>query len=233
MATMQNAIRAGAVVLGAALPQVGCLALDVAFDIRDTHHGIVGSGILVTEARPVGDIRSIVVSGTARVVVYLSDEPWLEVTAESNLLPHLWTETRGRRLEVGQQPGVNLAPTHEVLVRVGVRDLHEVSVSGAAEVDIPYVVTEGLSVVISGAGVVDATGAVEWQHVAISGAGFYDGADLRSREAMVEVSGAGAALVWVADRLEAWVSGDGLVEYYGRPYVRSHVSGSGLVRPAR
>ena len=72
-----------------------------------------------------------------------------------------------------------------------------------------------LSVNLSGAGGMTASGAADDLDVNISGFGDFKGADLHSQTASVQISGTGGATVWVDDQLEVDISGAGSVNYYG------------------
>ncbi|HSB01363.1 MAG TPA: DUF2807 domain-containing protein, partial [Anaerolineales bacterium] len=64
----------------------------------------------------------------------------------------------------------------------------------------------------------------------ISGFGDFKGGELHDRDALVNISGAGSATVWVDDNLTAQVSGAGSVSYYGSPEVTKQISGVGGVK---
>ena len=63
----------------------------------------------------------------------------------------------------------------------------------------------------------------------ISGFGSFNGKDLHTLNATVDMSGAGSATVWVEGELDANVSGVGSVNYYGSPSVSKNVSGIGSI----
>ena len=61
-------------------------------------------------------------------------------------------------------------------------------------------------------------------------AGSYQASKLASEEAVIEVSGAGKAVVNATNSLEVDISGAGAVEYLGDPKVKQSISGIGKVR---
>ena len=189
---------------------------------------VAGSGRVASEARPITDVREVVLSGFGRLVIAQGNRPALVVTADDNLLPLITTHASGRRLTVAT--GAAMQPRRDIVIHLTVRDLDEVVISGSGEVEIANIDTEWLRVVMSGSGTAVATGFAVEQRVLISGDGHYFGENLESRVARVEVSGDGYAVVWVRDVLDALVSGTGLIEFYGRPAVRQTVSGLGAVR---
>jgi len=82
----------------------------------------------------------------------------------------------------------------------------------------------------SGAIKADVAGKVQRQRVDLSGAGSFQASKLASDEAVIEVSGAGKAVVNAASSLEVDISGAGAVEYLGDPKVKQSISGIGKVR---
>jgi hypothetical protein len=205
------------------LAVIGCDAVVIA----GINAPVIGSGRVVSEMRPVSDVREVVLSGVGRVVVVQGRRPALVVTAEDNLMPLLTTHAAGSRLTLSA--GEAIRPRREIVYHLTVRDLDELVISGAGDAELTNLSTEFMRIVISGSGTVAATGYAVEQRVLISGDGRYFGEQLESRYAQVEVSGAGYAVVWVRDVLDALVSGSGLIEFYGRPVVRQAVSGSGAV----
>ena len=65
--------------------------------------------------------------------------------------------------------------------------------------------------------------------VNISGFGSFEGEDLQSQTASINISGAGSATIWVEDELDANISGAGSINYYGSASVTKNVSGVGSV----
>jgi hypothetical protein len=88
---------------------------------------------------------------------------------------------------------------------------------------------QNLSVNLSGAGSLTASGTVENLGLDISGFGSFNGEQLHGQAANVDLSGAGTATVWVDEQLEAEISGAGTVNYYGSANVRQRIYGLGSV----
>jgi hypothetical protein len=81
----------------------------------------------------------------------------------------------------------------------------------------------------SGAIKVDIAGKVARQRVELSGAGSYQAEGLVSDDAVVEVSGAGKAVVNASNSLAVDISGAGKVEYLGDPKLKQTISGIGKI----
>ncbi|MBM3706115.1 MAG: DUF2807 domain-containing protein, partial [Actinobacteria bacterium] len=84
-----------------------------------------------------------------------------------------------------------------------------------------------LEVLISGAGKVDLEGQVNTQEINISGLGVYNAEELASVDCLINISGAGKAVVNVTQTLDVRLSGLGNVEYTGNPAVTENISGAG------
>jgi hypothetical protein len=208
-----------------------------------------GSGQLTTEMRPVSGINSVELSGMGTLVVEQGDEEKLEITAEDNLIDYLRSSMNGTNLSLGIDEFVNLHPTKDIVYHLTVKDLATIETSGKGNVKIESLNTDrirveisgdgsvkigelqadSLDVEISGMGDIELSGSVVDQDVKISGAGDYQGGGLYSREADIQISGKGNALIWVAEELNLDLSGMGNLEYFGEPILNLDISGMGKV----
>jgi hypothetical protein len=209
-----------AVVLMLALSASGCHALDA----------MHGSGNVISESRSVKDFTGIELSGSGRLIIEQSDVESLTITADDNLLPELTSEVRDSKLILGTKEFININPTGLVTYKLLVKKLNSLRVSGGAEIDVKGLRTDSLSVGVSGAGDITITGETDDQTISISGAGKYHADAFKSKNATVNISGIGSALLAVSDKLDVHVSGAGEVEYVGDPKVSEQVSGAGSVR---
>jgi hypothetical protein len=103
-------------------------------------------------------------------------------------------------------------------------------VSGSATINLAGLDVTTLAVSGSGAVKAEVAGHAATQTVAISGAGDYRAAALKTDRATVSVSGAGKVVVDAQKSLDVDISGAGVVEYVGSPTVRQRISGAGSVR---
>ena len=208
-----------------------------------------GSGQLATIMRPLPAINAVELDGVGKLVIQQGERTSLEITAEDNLINYLKTVPRGTSLHIFIEDHVNLRPTGEIIYRLTVEDLRRVTAGGLGQIEIHPLKVDRLdvrlsgnnSVVInelaadrfsldaSGLGDIEITGSVDSQDVRISGMGNYEAGSLRSRKALVDISGAGSALLWVTDAMNAKLSGAGNIQYYGSPVVSADISGAGSV----
>jgi hypothetical protein len=198
---------------------------------RVTWPTAVGSGILVTESRPVQGFTGVVVSGAGRVVIEQTGIESLQVTAEDDVMPFVSTEVRGGRLFLGFEPGVSVSPTRGVEYRVSVAELTEIEATGASRVEILHVDTPELTTRLVGASIYTAAGIATDHSLELIGASRCDAADLASHTVTAHLSGASYGLVRARDRLVVRASGASTLEYFGNPVVDVRVSGASVVRP--
>jgi hypothetical protein len=195
-----------------------------------TFGGVAGSGVAKTESRDVKDFTAIHFSGVGKVVIEQTGQESLSITADDNLLPLLESSVSDGVLHLGVKEGNSLSPKTPIEFKVGVKDISNVSLSGAGDVEIKQLKTEKLDVTISGVGNATASGSADKLIVTVSGTGNFDGEKFEAKHATVNCSGVGNAVVNAADSLDATVSGVGSVEYLGKPDVKQSVSGIGSVK---
>jgi hypothetical protein len=214
--------------------------------------GKPGSGNVVSETRQISGFNAIELDYPAQVFISQGGTESLKIEAEDNLLPGLQTQMRGNTLRIYYKAaeGERVNPTKMVKITIVVKDLQdvelnsageltidgletgklEVSLSGAGNLKLNGIAVEDLLVSLSGAGSTTASGTADELRVIISGFGDFNGSDLHSQNADVNISGAGSANLWVDKELDATISGAGSVNYYGEAKVTRQVSGVGSVK---
>lgn len=211
--------------------------------------GVSGSGTIVIETREVGEFDRITLAGEGTVIAIEGPAASLSIEADDNLLTHIETSVRGGVLRLATESGVDIEPSDSITYRLTAPDITGVTLAGAGDLQLDAVEAdqftavlsgagsiqigglraEQLEVTISGVGRVVIAGEVTVLQVTISGAGGFEGQDLKSVRATVTTSGTGSAAVWVTDTLEATVSGVGSIDYFGTPQVTETVTGLGSV----
>jgi hypothetical protein len=210
-----------------------------------------GSGNVIIQTRDVAAFHAIKVDYPAQVIVTQGSSASVKVEAEDNLLTGLQTLVRNGTLEISYntENGKRVNPTKPVILTIVVKELNEISLDSASELKLTGVESDKLRISVSGAGNLElkginigglsadlsgasrmvASGTANDFNLSISGFGSFDGQDLHSKTASVEMSGTGRAIIWVDDELDAQISGAGSINYYGSPLVTRHVSGLGSV----
>ena len=208
--------------------------------------GVTGSGRVVKETRTLATANAVSLGGAGELTIVQGEPESLVIEAEDNILPHIRTKVEGGMLEIGEKGSVS--PTKPIRFSLTVKALNKIisggagsvrcarfsgpgpldfRVEGAGSVDFSQLECASLKVVLSGAGDVKFRGQTRSQDVEISGAGKYLADDLRTHDAKVRISGAGAARIWVTSGLEADISGVGSVDYFGAPSIKKEISGVG------
>jgi Putative auto-transporter adhesin, head GIN domain len=209
------------------------LLLLAACNWSDTYGGptIKGSGNLKSETRVVEKFTAIVISGSANLEIEQTGEESLEITVDDNLLELFTTEVRDGTLFIGVAEGKRLSWNGKgPRIKVTVRELHKLKVSGAVSVKATKLDTDSLTISISGAGSASIAGRTDSLSISISGAGSLDAINLQAKRAIVIVSGAGDVTLNVNEELDARVSGAGSIWYVGSPRLQSRVSGAGSIK---
>lgn len=235
-------VAAGSLVAGL----TGC-----AIDITTTGSGIDGSGDIATQTYEPTGFATVALLGEGAVSIVFGELPRVSVTTDDNLLEHIEVRSDGATLFLGTEDGVDIDPTNGVEWIVTTPSLTAVSLQGAGDIAVPPlsievfeatlsgagsirladIVAEDLEIVLTGAGEISATGSADRLSVRIPGAGDYEGLELVSRIATVDVSGAGDARVHATESLDADVSGAGSVRYAGGASVTPRVTGVGSIEP--
>ncbi len=102
---------------------------------------------------------------------------------------------------------------------------------GEGKLILQNLIYQKLQVSLEGLGEIELDGDVQSQTIDLSGLGSYDAQGLRTQVANVVVSGAGTALIWVEEALEAALIGAGSIRYRGQPAIQKTISGLGNIKP--
>jgi hypothetical protein len=214
---------------------------------------ITGSGQVIAEERAVADFNKIYLSGYGNLIIQQSTTTEaLKIEAEDNLMPKIKTRVDGQTLKIDYEwqgwPWLSFKPKKPINFYVTVKNINQISVSGAGTVKSDSIKTGELKIEISGAGQANLSvetqklsaeisgvgeflmaGQADFQKIQLSGAAKYDGKKLASKEADAEISGAGQAILNVSEKLSAEISGMGKIEYIGNPQLTQKISGAGKI----
>lgn len=189
-----------------------------------------GSGSVITETRDVGTFTSVELNAVGQMNISQGSANSLTITADDNLLKLIKTTVRNGVLVIEfERPAVTFNAITRLQYDITVTKLDTLTVNGAGDIRVTGLDGQSLKVRINGASNIDAAGKVVSQQVTLTGAGRYQAADLQSDDAVIEINGAGTAVVWAEKTLDVGISGMGNVEYYGAPRVSKRISGVGSV----
>ena len=213
---------------------------------------IVGSGVVITEARDASGFDAIRIRGFGQINLVQGEEEGLVIEGEDNIVEILRTRVEGTQLIIDFEPDLQNAtiiPTEPLIIDVMLIDIDTVEVEGAAEVTTESLVTDtlelsvegaaectltGLDVTsvmtqVDGAAQITMAGMAMTQGVELNGIAEYDAPTLMTDTTVIEVNGIGSATVWATNVLDVTLNSIGDVSYYGSPTVMSDINGFGSV----
>jgi len=188
---------------------------------------IQGSGPIVRDERPASGVSAVEFGAFGNLEIVQGEEEGLTVMAQGNILPMIVSEVDGETIRIHMQGSIN--PTYGVQMRLKVRKLRSIIAGGSGNISVKGLNGDAISISVSGGNSVTVTGSVQEQSVTLSGSGAYDGSGLESQRATVSIDGFASAVVRVQDQLQANISGNGSVEYFGTPTVIENITGLGQV----
>ncbi|MGE5139172.1 MAG: head GIN domain-containing protein [Rudaea sp.] len=189
------------------------------------------SGPSVTESRDVANFSTVDFGSVGELTITQGDHEGLTIQAEERILRQIKTEVKDGVLTIHAAPN-NLASLNTnkgIYYNLTVIRLDGITLAGAGDIHARNIQSDRLSVTLSGGGTLEMGGEVGQQSVLLSGAGKYDGGNLKSRSAVVNLTGVGSATVWATDSLDAKITSVGSIEYYGNPRVTKEISGLGSI----
>jgi hypothetical protein len=229
---------------------LGIVALLV-FNVVAPGWNVQGSGKVIQEERQVANFNKISFAGTGNLIIVQTSTESLRIEAEDNIVPRISTRVDDQTLIIEYRaawPTFWFNPTKPINIYVNVKDIQKIEGSGATTIKSDSIKTDKLEITgsgmtkaelsievgqlvseISGAGDFIISGKADNQDSTISGAGKYEAKQLLSKDAKVEISGAGQATVDAQDKLDVEVSGAGQVFYIGNPKISQKISGAGKV----
>jgi len=208
------------------------------------------SGPYQSREEKVSGFDSILIETFGEFLIEQGKEESLSIEAPRDYLRYVEAKVESGTLVISTRRGYLGPPVRRVTFSITVKDLEEISFSGAGAIKIYRLDTEDMFVNLTGAGAIEIddlqadnlevnlssagavviAGAVENQVVNLTGVGSYEAGDLQTDESRVNLTGAGSAILWVEEYLDVKISGVGSVAYYGdNPEVHQQITGLGSV----
>ncbi|MBU1182886.1 MAG: head GIN domain-containing protein [Pseudomonadota bacterium] len=188
--------------------------------------GVEGNGIAKKEIRKVDIFSSVEIDGAFNVYIECRKKQSLELSGDSNILPHIITRVKGNTLQI--TTGKTICPKVLLEVRISADNIEKAIASGAVDLSISGVNNNNLDIGVDGAGDIKAAGRTKNFKINVSGSGDVKAKDLKAENVEVSVNGAGSAVVYASRKLKAEINGAGDISYYGNPKeVSENISGVG------
>jgi hypothetical protein len=193
------------------------------------------AGSVLTRSYDLPNFQAVVISSNVEVDIRSGEEQLIVIKAEKEVLNNLIVKNTGDVLSIScKSCGLGAWPwkEHSAKVKIVVNSVSKISVTGTAKVHGSNLNTDSLTMDLSGAGEASLDGKVKFFDVTISGAGKIKAYELVADRVQAEISGAGVLEVHALKILDADVGGAGRVTYLGTPaVVKTDVSGVGQVKP--
>jgi hypothetical protein len=210
----------------------------------------------VSERRELGEFNRIAMRGVGKMSINQGKEQSVVIEGDKIGVSRISTNVSDGRLviDIGRDWVEKISAgfdfiSNDILIKITLKDLRELEVTGAADIEVGEIKTDALELKligasnlkvtelkadslkteIPGAGKVQVEGRVKDQSVTLAGAGNFSGYKLESETAKVVLSGVGSAQLWVKKELDATIAGVGSVEYYGNPTIKQSVAMLGKI----
>ncbi len=206
----------------------------------------------ISERRELGEFNRISMRGIGKMTITQGKEQSVVIEGDKITVSRISTNVSDGKLviDVGRDwvekisAGFDFLSSNDIRIIITLKELTELEVTGAADIEandiktkslvlkmigasavkVPGLHADTLKTEIPGAGKIVVSGKVKDQSVTLAGAGNFNGYKLESNNTKVVLSGVGSAQLWVKKELEVTIAGVGSVEYYGSPTVKQSVT---------
>jgi Putative auto-transporter adhesin, head GIN domain len=190
--------------------------------------GLVGSGTAAAQTRHVAAFSSIDLTGSSHVTVHAGGRQSVVVHADDNLLGQVTTRVHARTLMIGTRG--SFTTNSPMSVQISVPSLEAVTLSGSGAITAGNIHAPGVSVRLTGSGVVRASGTVTRLDISLGGSGDIQLGQLVARDVHAVLAGSGRIVTHATNTLQASVPGSGTIIYSGNPaHVTRSITGSGAI----
>lgn len=189
------------------------------------------SGPPVSQTRGVDAFHSIDLQGAAELDVLVGTRQSLVVEGSPATLGQLTTSVHNGMLVVELKEGGLWRPRiGKLKVRVTLPKLNSLALNGAGHISVSGLNGGATTMVLSGAGDLEASGTLDTLTARINGAGNVDLGHLTTTDASVAVNGAGNLTVHATGELTATLNGVGSIDYLGEPTaLHTQINGIGHI----
>lgn len=202
-----------------------------------------------TRTYNVQPFTKIYLEGTFKVILEQGSLPGLRIKTDEDNFKYIDVQSNAETLSL------KIVKKHfdfdELILYVTFKDLEKLAIEGGVSLETKgyvdlkdfYLHVEGgatvemnikankVTVVGEGGVKFEFDGVAEELDAKISGAGYFDAIDLKTRKCDFRIEGIGAGSVYVTESLNATISGVGKIRYKGDPKVYKKIEGVGVVSP--
>jgi len=175
-----------------------------------------GSGVITTEARTLGAVDQIRVTGPVDVDVTIDAQPSMTVSGDDNLVPMVHTKQEGHTLVIGVDG--SFSSHNRLKVTVVSPSLAAVDVRGSGDISVNGLNGGSFELASTGSGDTKLAGRIDALSVSMSGSGDLRAMELAARQVSIDQAGSGDAHLRAedADRFTANLRGSGNLEARGQ-----------------
>lgn len=226
------------------------LVLAISFNSCNVN-SIVGSGIIITESRPITEFSEVYVQGDYTLHIKQGNRYKLFLKMDDNLLDNTITEIEGDKLQIISNSSVLRSSAKDIYITV--KDLNRIKLVGAVDltnsnvfsVNSLSIISEGIcnidlhvhsnivSLKLSGSSNVKIIGISNNLDVDMAGYGTLNSLGLFCDNVTLNLSGAVSSKVFSKKYLDVDINGAGQVYYKGTPELIIETSRKGKVLPLR
>lgn len=193
---------------------------------------IHGSGAVITQERTVPAFTGVQVNGDGDATITYGIVQRVSVTGYENLVPVYETKLVGNILHLQFKPNQYRIRNNNIRVDIVVPAIAGAHLNGSGSLSVKdFINGDEMHASINGSGSVNINdnkyNKVKYE---IHGSGKITGNTTTATTATAEIFGSGHIKLNVTNRLDASISGSGVIEYWGNPATaNTHVSGSGNI----
>lgn len=200
-----------------------------------------------TRTYTIQQFTKIHLEGTFKVILEQGNAPGLRIKTDEDNFKYIDVKSDSQSLSL------KITKKHfdfdELILYISFKDLEELYVEGGISLETKgyvdlkdfYLHVEGgaciemnmkaskVKVIGQGGVKIEFDGIANELEATLSGAGYLDAIDLKTKKTDIKIEGVGAGSVYATDDLNATISGVGKIRYKGEPKVYKKIEGIGLI----
>lgn len=202
-----------------------------------------------TRTYSVQSFNSVYIEGAFKVILEQGNQPGLRIKTDEDNFKYIDVQTDEQTLSL------KIIKKHfnfdELIIYLTFKDLERIDIKGGVSLETKgYVDLKDFSLRVEGGAKVEMNlkankvkivgeGGVKFEldgiadelDARLSGAGYLDAIDLKTKKCEIKIEGVGAGSVYATETLDARISGFAKVRYKGNPQVIKNIEGVGVVSP--
>jgi len=216
------------------LYRIGILCVAAMLLVACGSDKVDGNGKSTTITRGVPTFNQIKINGAYKLSVTVGGQQSVRIMSDSNIVPLVMTTVKNGLLTVSNKPGVSFNVSKPVFIQIMVRNLKNITASGANKINASRISSDEFTLETSGAVQANLSGTASKVSIQISGSGNVNADRLIAKEVKIRLNGSGHILVNASQKLDSKINGSGSIIYTGNPSdVDQSITGSGKIERLR